>query len=56
MCIRDSFHAVPGASPTAPPIMQFPKIPSIPVDFTDTNPHDFRLEYLSLIHISLKNF
>jgi beta-glucosidase len=25
--------------------MQFPKVPSIPIDFTDTNPHDFRLEY-----------
>lgn len=35
----------PGASPTAPPIMQNAKVPSIPVDFTDTNPHDFQLEY-----------
>jgi beta-glucosidase len=25
--------------------MQFPKVPSIEVDFADTNPHDFRLEY-----------
>jgi beta-glucosidase len=40
-----NFKAAPGASPTAPPIMQFPKVPSIPVDFTDTNPHQFRLEY-----------
>jgi beta-glucosidase len=40
-----NFKASPGASPTAPPIMQFPKAPSIPVDFTDTKPHDFRLEY-----------
>jgi beta-glucosidase len=40
-----SFKAAPGASPTAPPIMQFSKVPSIPVDFTDTNPHEFRLEY-----------
>ncbi len=40
-----NFHAVAGASPTAPPVEKFPKIPSIPVDFTDTNPHDFRLEY-----------
>jgi beta-glucosidase len=35
----------PGASPTAPPVMQSAKVPSIPVDFTDTNPHDFRLDY-----------
>jgi beta-glucosidase len=25
--------------------MKFAKVPSIPVDFTDTNAHDFRLEY-----------
>jgi beta-glucosidase len=40
-----NFKATPGASPSAPPLMQFPKAPSIPVDFADTNPHDFRLEY-----------
>jgi len=40
-----NFHAAPGASPTAPPVMQFAKVPSIAVDFTDTNPHDFRFEY-----------
>jgi beta-glucosidase len=40
-----SFTALPGASPNAPPVMDFPKIPSIAVDFTDTNPHEFRLEY-----------
>jgi beta-glucosidase len=40
-----NFHTEPGASPTAPPLMQFPKVPSIPVDFTDTNPHDIRIEY-----------
>jgi beta-glucosidase len=40
-----NFKAAPGASPTAPPVMNFPKVPSIAVDFTDTNPHDFRLEY-----------
>ena len=40
-----SFKAAPGASPTAPPVMDFPKVPSIPVDFADTNPHDFVLEY-----------
>ncbi len=40
-----SFKAAPGASPTAPPVMDFPKAPSIPVDFADTNAHDFVLEY-----------
>jgi beta-glucosidase len=40
-----NFQIIPGASPTAPPVEQFPKAPSIAVDFTDTNPHDFRLEY-----------
>ncbi len=40
-----NFHIIPGASPTAPPVEQFPKAPSIAVDFTDTKPHDFRLEY-----------
>jgi beta-glucosidase len=40
-----NFKAAPGASPTAPPVMNFPRVPSIPVDFTDTNPHEFRLEY-----------
>jgi beta-glucosidase len=40
-----NFKAAPGASPTAPPVMAFPKVPSIPMDFTDTNPHDFVLEY-----------
>jgi beta-glucosidase len=40
-----NFKAAPGASPTAPPVMDFPKVPSIPVDFTDSNPHDFVLEY-----------
>jgi beta-glucosidase len=40
-----NFQFIPGFSQTAPPLMQFPKVPSIPVDFTDTNPHDFRIEY-----------
>jgi beta-glucosidase len=40
-----NFHSAPGASPTAPPIMKFAKVPSIPIDFTDTNAHDFKLEY-----------
>jgi beta-glucosidase len=40
-----SFKAAPGASPTAPPVMDFPNVPSIPVDFADTTPHTFVLEY-----------
>src|SRR5581483_7284797 len=40
-----NFKAAPGASPTAPPVMDFPKVPSIPFDFSDTKPHDFVLEY-----------
>ena len=40
-----NFHSEAGASPTAPPMMQFPKVPSIPFDFTDTKPRDFQLEY-----------
>jgi beta-glucosidase len=40
-----NFHIIPGASPSAPPVEQFPKAPSIAVDFIDTKPHDFRLEY-----------
>ncbi|HVZ84413.1 MAG TPA: glycoside hydrolase family 3 C-terminal domain-containing protein [Terracidiphilus sp.] len=39
------FKAAPGASPTAPPVMDFPHIPSIPVDFADTKSHEFVLEY-----------
>ena len=34
-----------GDSPTAPPVQLNPRPPSIAVDFTDTNPHDFKLEY-----------
>jgi beta-glucosidase len=45
LSVMGNFHVAPGASPTAPPPEQFAKIPSIPVDFSDTNPHDFRLEY-----------
>jgi beta-glucosidase len=26
-------------------MMQFPKVPTIPYDFSDTNPHEFQLEY-----------
>jgi beta-glucosidase len=40
-----NFKSAPGASPTAPPQQTNHRIPSIPVDFTDTNPHEFRLEY-----------
>src|SRR5208282_4742124 len=36
-----SFKAAPGASPTAPPVMDFPNVQSIPMDFADTNPHEF---------------
>jgi beta-glucosidase len=43
--VMGNFHAAPGASPTAPPVETFAKIPSIPIDFTDTNAHDFQLEY-----------
>ena len=45
LSVMGNFKAAPGASPTAPPVEVFAKIPSIPVDFTDTKPHDFRLEY-----------
>ncbi len=34
-----------GASPTAPPLMAFPKPPEIPIDFTDTKEHEFQLDY-----------
>jgi beta-glucosidase len=34
-----------GASPTAPPVMAFPTPVTFAFDFTDTNPHDFKLEY-----------
>jgi beta-glucosidase len=40
-----NFKAAPGASPTAPPVENFPKIPEIPVDFADSKPHEFQLEY-----------
>jgi beta-glucosidase len=45
LSVMGSFKAAPGASPTAPPVMEFPKVPSIAVDFADTNPHSFQLEY-----------
>jgi beta-glucosidase len=40
-----NFKASTGASTTAPPLMDFPKPPSIPYDFADTQPHAFVLEY-----------
>ena len=40
-----NFKAAPGASPTAPPEKAIPKFPSIPMDFRDTNTHEFVLEY-----------
>jgi beta-glucosidase len=39
------FKAAAGASPTAPPVMNFPYVPSIPFDFGNTKPHAFVLEY-----------
>jgi len=39
------FNAAPGASPTAPPVMTFAKVPSIPIDFTDTKAHDIEIDY-----------
>jgi beta-glucosidase len=42
---QGKFSPAPGASPTAPPFMHSGQVPSIPVDFADTKPHDFRLEY-----------
>jgi beta-glucosidase len=45
LSVMGNFHAAPGQSPTAPPVEHFPKAPSIAVDFTDTKPHDFSLEY-----------
>jgi beta-glucosidase len=40
-----SFKASPGNSPTAPPQMEAAKVPSIPIDFADTRPHQFQLDY-----------
>ena len=40
-----NFKATQGASPTAPPVMDFPNPPLIPYDFADTKPHTFALEY-----------
>ena len=40
-----NFHVQTGASPTAPPLMQFAKPIEIPVDFSDTKAHEFVFEY-----------
>jgi beta-glucosidase len=40
-----NFKSAPGASPSAPPIMNGPVPAIFSVDFSDTNPHDFKLEY-----------
>ena len=40
-----NFKSAPGASPSAPPIMNGPVPVEVPVDFADTNPHEFKLEY-----------
>jgi beta-glucosidase len=40
-----NFKSAPGASPSAPPIMNGGTPVVVSVDFTDTNPHDFQLEY-----------
>jgi beta-glucosidase len=43
--VMGNFKPAEGASPTAPPVETFAKVPSIPVDFSDTNPHEFVVEY-----------
>ncbi|MGD0737326.1 MAG: glycoside hydrolase family 3 C-terminal domain-containing protein [Terracidiphilus sp.] len=40
-----NFRTQAGFSPTEPPIAVFPRPRSIAFDFTDTKPHDFKLEY-----------
>ncbi len=45
LSVMGSFHAAPGASPTAPPVETFAKDITIPVDFTDSKPHQFELWY-----------
>lgn len=45
MSAMGNFHAAPGASPTAPPVMGFGHLPEFAVDFTDTNPHALTVEY-----------
>ncbi|MGB6688052.1 MAG: glycoside hydrolase family 3 C-terminal domain-containing protein [Terracidiphilus sp.] len=43
--MHGALNAAPGASPTAPPVMAFPKTATIPVDFSDTNAHDIEIDY-----------
>jgi beta-glucosidase len=45
MSAMGNFKPAPGASPTAPPIMHFPKPAEIPVDFSDTREHSIQIEY-----------
>src|SRR5207302_1761268 len=45
MSAMGNFKPAPGASPTAPPIMHFPKAPEIPSDFSDTKEHAIQVEY-----------
>ncbi|HEY9128009.1 MAG TPA: glycoside hydrolase family 3 C-terminal domain-containing protein, partial [Acidobacteriaceae bacterium] len=40
-----NFKSAPGASPSAPPIMNGPAPASVSIDLADTNPHEFKLEY-----------
>ncbi len=40
-----NFKFAPGASPTAPPVMNGGGTVVVSYDFADTNPHDFKLEY-----------
>jgi len=40
-----NFKTEAGASLSAPPLMQFPKVPQIPVDFADSLPHQITVEY-----------
>jgi beta-glucosidase len=40
-----NFKSAPGASPSAPPVFNGGTPAVVSVDFTDTNPHDFKLEY-----------
>jgi beta-glucosidase len=45
MSAMGNFKSAPGASPTAPPVMHFPKPAEIAVDFSDTKEHAIQVEY-----------
>ena len=45
MSAMGSFRSAPGASPTAPPVENFVKVPELALDLADSNPHDFVFEY-----------